>query len=140
MYATIQTAVNQDGRSASLTAPNGPSQQSVVRAVLDEGGLKPRDVCVIECHGTGTALGDPIEFGALRYVFSEETATGAARVFTTAKTVFGHMEAAAGFGGLLKSIIVTQLQCGLPNQHLRSMNPYITVDRYPAFFPTEVGP
>ena len=58
------SAVNQDGRSSSLTAPNGPAQQSAMREALMEGGLLPSDVSLLELHGTGTALGDPIEVGA----------------------------------------------------------------------------
>lgn len=54
----------QDGRSSSLTAPNGPSQQGVVRAALGAGFLLPGSLAGIEMHGTGTALGDPIEMGA----------------------------------------------------------------------------
>ncbi len=54
----------QDGRSSSLTAPNGPSQQEVIRAALASGGLAPAQLAALEMHGTGTALGDPIEMGA----------------------------------------------------------------------------
>src|SRR6185312_16197435 len=63
------TAVNQDGRSQGLTAPNGPSQQRVIRAALSAAGVSPNDIDVIEAHGTGTSLGDPIEAGALAAVF-----------------------------------------------------------------------
>src|SRR5262249_214036 len=55
------SAINQDGRSQGLTAPNGPSQQAVIRRALDQAGLLPAAVGYVECHGTGTPLGDPIE-------------------------------------------------------------------------------
>lgn len=54
----------QDGRSSSLTAPNGPSQQEVIRAALASAGMAPAMLAALEMHGTGTALGDPIEMGA----------------------------------------------------------------------------
>ena len=65
----VGTAVNQDGRSSSLTAPNGPSQQAVVREALACNSVAASDVSVLEMHGTGTALGDPIEVGAAFAVF-----------------------------------------------------------------------
>ena len=57
----LGSAVNQDGRSSSLTAPNGPAQQAVVRAALLGGALAPSAIFTLQLHGTGTALGDPIE-------------------------------------------------------------------------------
>lgn len=57
------SAVNQDGRSASLTAPNGPSQAALVEACVSGARLAPGQIGGVECHGTGTALGDPIEVG-----------------------------------------------------------------------------
>ena len=59
----------KDGRSSSLTAPNGPSQQMVIKGALTEGALFPNEVDALEMHGTGTALGDPIEIGAIIAVF-----------------------------------------------------------------------
>ena len=73
----LGTAVNQDGRSSSLTAPNGPSQQAVVRSALAWGEVAARDVGALEMHGTGTALGDPIEVGAAFAVFQVRPAAGA---------------------------------------------------------------
>ena len=65
------SAVNQDGRSNGLTAPNGPSQEAVIRRALAQGGVKAADVQYVECHGTGTPLGDPIEVQALGNVLRE---------------------------------------------------------------------
>ena len=62
------SAVRSDGKSASLTAPNGEAQVGLLRAAMLLGGLQAEDVCTTECHGTGTALGDPIETTALRKV------------------------------------------------------------------------
>jgi acyl transferase domain-containing protein len=67
--AILGTAVNQDGRSSSLTAPNGPSQQAVAKEALAWQSVPVYDVTVLEMHGTGTALGDPIEVGAAFAVF-----------------------------------------------------------------------
>ena len=69
----------QDGRSSSLTAPNGPSQQEVLRAALASGALEPDQVQGLEMHGTGTALGDPIEMGAAAAVACKQDYRSPAR-------------------------------------------------------------
>jgi acyl transferase domain-containing protein len=58
------SCVNQDGRSATITAPSGPAQQRAIAASLKDSELQGLDVSLVECHGTGTSLGDPIEVGA----------------------------------------------------------------------------
>lgn len=68
------TAVNQDGRSSSLTAPNGPSQQAVILAALSCTATPAIDIDILEMHGTGTALGDPIEIGAAFAIFQVQGA------------------------------------------------------------------
>ena len=103
----LATTVNQDGRSSSLTAPNGPAQQRVLRMALGEARLAPDALTGLEMHGTGTALGDPIEFGAAMAVLTSSRAAGAAKlrpIFSAAKSRAGHAEPAAGALGLLHAM------------------------------------
>ena len=61
--------LNQDGKSASFTAPNGKSQQELLLQALKSAHINPADISYLETHGTGTPLGDPIEFSAIKSVF-----------------------------------------------------------------------
>jgi len=131
----IGCCVNQDGRSASMTAPHGPSQQEVIKSSMREGGLTPNMMTLAECHGTGTALGDPIEVGALRGVMRSDRTAPILK--TSAKTNIGHLEAAAGLAGLIKCIKMLEHSFGAPNIHLSILNPHLDVQGYPVYFETE---
>ena len=101
------SAVNQDGPSSGQTVPNGPAQQAVLRAALAAARLEPSDIDYIEAHGTGTALGDPIELGALHQVFGER-GDSAPLVLGSVKTNLGHLESAAGIAGFIKTVLTVQ--------------------------------
>jgi len=128
---------NQDGRSASLTAPNGPAQQMAIRASMQEAGMEPLDVTMSECHGTGTALGDPIEVGAIKGVVS--SGHPHPLYLGSAKTNAGHTEAAAGLTGLCKCVAKLSCSSGTPNIHLGSLNPHLEVEGFPCYFQTEAA-
>jgi len=137
-YAAIMgTFINQDGRSASLTAPNGPSQQLCERASIRDGGLVPEDFAFHENHGTGTALGDPIEIGSVRAVFVKRVIPEPLDI-SSAKTHTGHLEGGAGAMVMLQVIMkLTYASCA-PNCHLKQGNHHIETDGFPVLFCTEM--
>ncbi|OKH94376.1 beta-ketoacyl synthase [Streptomyces uncialis] len=99
------SAVNQDGASNGLTAPNGPSQQRVIRAALADAGLVASEVDVVEAHGTGTTLGDPIEAQALLATYGQGRPAERPVWIGSLKSNIGHTSAAAGVGGVIKSVL-----------------------------------
>ena len=99
MLLISATAVNQDGRSSSLTAPNGPSQQTVMGTALLRAESRPEEMSFLEMHGTGTALGDPIEAGAACSVLSGGAVVGNPLAWMASKSVAGHSEPAGGWWG-----------------------------------------
>mmetsp|Transcript_93668 Transcript_93668/g.200944 ORF Transcript_93668/g.200944 Transcript_93668/m.200944 type:complete len:1192 (+) Transcript_93668:79-3654(+) len=133
--ALIGTATNQDGRSASLTAPNGPAQQQVIKKSMRFAGINPNTVSIAECHGTGTALGDPIEVGALMAVMHKREFP---LLKTSAKSAIAHLEAGAGMAGITKCIMMINVASAPPNCHFNIINPHLTTEGYPTYFDTEV--
>ncbi|WP_062216672.1 type I polyketide synthase [Streptomyces sp. NBRC 109706] len=108
------SAVNQDGRSNGLTAPNRDAQVAVVRRALADAGARPDEVAYLEAHGSGTALGDEIELGALQEVFGRRPANDPLPVGAV-KTNVGHTHTAAGIAGLIKTVLTLEHELAPPN-------------------------
>ena len=116
------SAVNQDGPSSGQTVPSGPAQQAVLRAALASARLQPSEIDYIEAHGTGTALGDPIELGALSQVFGERDGS-APLVMGSVKTNVGHLESAAGIAGFIKTVLSVHHGCIPRHLHFKQLTP-----------------
>jgi len=141
IYAVIRGgAVNQDGRTNGLTAPNGLSQEALLRDALSSAGLRSSDVQYVEAHGTGTALGDPIELNALGTVLSTGRPRDSRCAVGSAKTNFGHLEAAAGVAGLIKLALCLERRQLPPSLHFENPNPYIRFDILPLRVVTRLEP
>jgi acyl transferase domain-containing protein/SAM-dependent methyltransferase/acyl carrier protein len=130
------SAINHDGPSGGLTVPNGPAQEKVIRRALADAGVEAKQIGYIEAHGTGTALGDPIEMGALGKVFGERDSEGDPLIVGSAKTNFGHLESAAGIAGLIKVILSLQHEEIPPHLHFERPNPHIDWEALPVEIPT----
>jgi acyl transferase domain-containing protein/acyl-CoA synthetase (AMP-forming)/AMP-acid ligase II/SAM-dependent methyltransferase/acyl carrier protein len=131
------SAINQDGKSNGITAPNGARQAELIRRVLQLAGRTAADVSCIEAHGTGTALGDPIEFEAL-HVALRGAVTPCA--LASVKTNLGHLEAAAGIAGLIKTVLQIHHGQIAPHLHLETLNPRIGIADSRFYVPRELAP
>ncbi|MEM8831589.1 MAG: alpha/beta fold hydrolase, partial [Cyanobacteria bacterium P01_G01_bin.19] len=132
------SAINQDGKSNGLTAPNGLSQQTVIRQALVNAGVEARELGYVESHGTGTSLGDPIEVNSLKAVLGEEKEQSC--YLGSLKTNIGHLEAAAGVAGLIKTVLCLQNRAIPPNLNFRALNPLIDLADTGIAIPQQLQP
>ena len=135
----LSTTVNQDGRTANLTSPSGQAQQRVIRAALHLAGILTTQLSLVELHGTGTQLGDPIEVAAQHAVMEHRREHTSPLPLGAAKSNAGHLEACAGFVGLLKLTLSLTLNVATPNLHLCQINPFIDVCGFAVTLCTELG-
>jgi acyl transferase domain-containing protein/acyl carrier protein/ribosomal protein S18 acetylase RimI-like enzyme len=141
IFAVLRgSAINQDGASNGLTAPSLPAQKSLLQSALADADLAPSDIDYIEAHGTGTSLGDPIEFDALLDVFGSDPRRCEPMWLGSVKTNIGHTEAAAGVAGLIKVILSMQHEWLPAHLHFQKPNPHLDLDRLPARIPVQGRP
>jgi acyl transferase domain-containing protein len=123
--------VNNDGSALGVMTPNPDGQREVIRAVYERCGLSPRDVSYLEAHGTGTAIGDPIEVRALAQAFGEFTDDRQFCAIGSVKSNVGHMLGAAGIAGLVKVVLAFQHGRLPPTLNVVHPNPRIEFERTP---------
>lgn len=128
----LGSAVNNDGRDkVSFAAPSVTGQAEVITEALTVAGADARSIGYVECHGTGTPLGDAIEIAALTEAYRCSTSDTAFCRIGSAKANFGHLDAAAGALGLAKAALVVEHGEIPPSLHFSSPNPEMDFDATP---------
>ena len=135
VHAVIRgTAINNDGSlKVGYTAPSVDGQAEVVLEALASAGVGADTISYIEAHGTGTPLGDPIEVQALTKAFRAETARRRFCALGSVKTNIGHLSAAAGVAGLIKTVLALSHKQLPPSLHFEQPNPNIDFDNSPFY-------
>jgi acyl transferase domain-containing protein/tryptophanase/acyl carrier protein len=141
IYAVIRaTAENHGGRVTTLTAPNSFAQMELLVEAYEKAQIDPAAVGYIECHGSGTSLGDPIEIQSLSKAFTElykrrnrTPATSPHCGLGSFKTNIGYLETANGVAGVLKVLLAIKHKQIPANIHLEEVNPYIKLKGTPFY-------
>lgn len=126
------SAINNDGPDrSSFTAPSVTGQESVLRSALENSGVEADSISYVECHGTGTLIGDPIEFSALEKVFGRHQRRHGRCILGSVKPNIGHLSAAAGIAGLIKTVLMMEKGEIPPLINFEKINPHIDIERSP---------
>jgi len=137
IHAIIKgTAVNNDGnRKVGYAAPSVEGQSKVISTAIRNAGIEPDTITYVEAHGTGTSLGDPVEIAGLTKAFATTRRQFCA--VGSVKTNIGHLDAAAGIAGLIKTVLSLKNRKLFPSLHYRSANPEIQFAETPFYVNTE---
>ncbi|MRN52278.1 type I polyketide synthase [Paenibacillus monticola] len=134
IYAIIKgSALNNDGASNGITAPNPRAQEDLFCKAWEDAKINPETIAYIEAHGTGTALGDPIEVKGLTGAFGRYTNHKQFCGIGSVKTNMGHLIGASGLAGIIKVILSLQQKTLLPMINFSEPNPHINFPNSPLY-------
>ena len=141
IYAVIKgSAINNDGSlKVGYTAPSVEGQAEVIATAQAIAGVDPETIRYIETHGTGTSLGDPIEIAALTQVFRASTQAKGFCAIGSVKTNIGHLDAAAGVAGLIKTVLALKHKMLPPSLNFEQPNPQIDFENSPFYVNTKLS-
>ncbi|MCP4456718.1 MAG: type I polyketide synthase, partial [Cytophagales bacterium] len=129
--------VHQDGKTNGITAPNPESQTRLQQEIYDKFKINPEEIQLIEAHGTGTKLGDPIEIEGLRELFKVYTQKKSYCAIGSVKSNIGHTLTAAGVAGVIKLLLALQHKKLPPTIHFKNLNENISLKDSPFYVNTE---
>ncbi|KAL2821421.1 hypothetical protein BDW59DRAFT_181186, partial [Aspergillus cavernicola] len=134
------SGVNQDGHTTGITVPNSEAQADLIKTTYRSAALDVSQTSYFEAHGTGTAVGDPLELGAVAKAISADRAHDDPLYVGSVKSNIGHLEGAAGLAGVIKCILMLERGKILPNIHFDRPSKRIPFEKWRILVPTEVIP
>ncbi|WP_395787553.1 SDR family NAD(P)-dependent oxidoreductase [Aquimonas sp.] len=132
--------INQDGKTNGITAPNEEAQTRLLQSVYRRFAIKPDELQLIEAHGTGTKLGDPIEVAGLKAAFKPHTTRSGYCALGSVKSNIGHCLTAAGVAGVLKIVLAMKHRMLPPSLHYQHCNEHIRLDGSPFYVNDRLRP
>lgn len=129
-YAELPgSSVNQNGgRSQTITAPHPEAQEELILDACEDAAIEPQQIAYVECHGTGTKIGDPIEISAIQNTIARDRKNLCH--IGSVKSNLGHLESAAGIAGLIKGLLILNHGSIPPNLHFKQPNQYIDFEGF----------
>lgn len=141
IYAVIRgLGSSSDGKSQSIYAPRAEGQAKALRMAYQKAGVDPSTVGLLEAHGTGTRVGDRVEFNALRQVFENENRNGHKCALGSVKSMIGHTKAAAGAAGLIKTALSLHHKILPPTLKADQPDPQLGIVDSPFYINTRTRP
>jgi acyl transferase domain-containing protein/NADPH:quinone reductase-like Zn-dependent oxidoreductase/SAM-dependent methyltransferase len=134
------TGSNSDGRTPGIAQPSGEAQERLIRETYAKANLDPGVTRFFEAHGTGTAVGDPIEAGAIGAVFGQHRSPEEPLYVGAVKSNVGHLEGASGVAGVIKAVLALEKGIIPPNTNFEKLNPRIDAPMLGLAFPSEAIP
>ncbi|RFU78519.1 polyketide synthase [Trichoderma arundinaceum] len=132
------SALNANGKTAGISLPSADGQEAVIRKAMAKAGLHPDEITYVECHGTGTKVGDAIEVDALARVFRRSEKNPL--LIGAVKSSIGHSEAASGISGVIKATLALEHGEIPPTYGLQNINPKLKLEERHIQIPTELTP
>jgi polyketide synthase PksL len=140
IYGVIKaSSMNHGGKTSGYTVPNPNAQAALIATTLAKAKINPRTISYIEAHGTGTALGDPIEIRGLQEAFEQQTHDKQFCAIGSVKSSIGHLESAAGISQLTKVLLQMHHKKLVPSLHASELNPFIDFAQTPFFVQRELN-
>ena len=123
------SAINTDGRKSGLTLPSPKAQAALLKQVYDQAGIDPFKIDYLEAHGTGTAVGDPVEVQAIGDALGKLRPSNKPLLIGSVKSNLGHLETASGVAGLVKALYCIQHRLVPATIGIKTLNPNIPFDK-----------